>query len=496
MTSAAETDSATVANRAAVLVLCGVTAGMLLLDLHKVTIAIPSIERALDAGPTGIQLVSAAYVVCFAVTLVPAGRIGDQGRRLALTYAGLWLSLVASIVCAVAPGVATLVVGRAALGVAAGLLMPQMMGIVQQLYAPHERGKAFGTYGICVSLSTALGPSVGGLLISLPVLGWRGVFVMNLPVTVALLVAAHRLLPAVGRAQSGGGRRPDVDVVGLLLGAAALVLVLTPFILTTGRPGDVGARWWVLLPAGLAAWAFVRRSRGRVAAGRSSVIDPSLLRITSFRHGVLVSLTWFASGPAVNLGLIIYLQEARGLSPLVTGLILLPSSATSILGAYLGGRLVDRWGRVLSGVGMTLVLATILGTLVLLHSAPSDPVLLVGIALLQLVSGLGGGLVVSPNHTMTLHDVPTGQGSAASSIGQLGQRVANSLGVAAASVAYYSLIYGAGETLASAPAALHLSSTDRTMAVAVFFLLLALAVVVADRRRQVRELLPVGAGRT
>lgn len=472
--------------RPAVLVLCGTTAGMLLLDLHKVTIAIPAIERALQAGPTGIQLVSAAYVVCFAITLVPAGRIGDQGRRLLLTYTGLWLSLAASLVCALAPGVGTLVVGRAALGVSAGLLMPQMMGIVQQLYAPHERGKAFGTYGVCVSLATALGPSVGGLLVSLPVLGWRGVFVLNLPVTVALLVAAHALLPAVGRDQPGGGRRPDIDVVGLALGTVALVSVLAPLILTTGRPQDVDARWLALVPAAVAAVLFVRRSRARVVRGRSSVIDPTLLRIASFRNGVLVSLTWFASGPATNLGLMVYVQEARGLSAFATGLILLPSSATSVLGAHLGGRLVDRWGRVLSATGMGLVLFTLVSTLVLVHATTSTTALLVGIPLLQLVSGLGGGLVVSPNHTMTLHDVPREQGSAASAIGQLGQRVANSVGVALASVAYYSVVYGAGHTLATAPDAMHLTSFGRSTLVAIAFLLAALAVVLLDRRRQVR----------
>jgi len=482
MTDLATTPTAV--NRQAVLMLCGVTAGMLLLDIHKVSIAIPSIESALHAGPVWMQLVSATYVVCFAVTLVPAGRIGDQGRRLTLTFAGLWLSLAASVLCAVAPNAPVLVAGRAVLGVSAGLLMPQVMGLVQQLFAPSERGRAFGTYGMCVSLATALGPSAGGLLMTTPLLGWRGVFVMNIPVVVGLLVAAHTLLPGVRESDQVHPGRPDVDTTGLVLGSLALVLLLTPFIFTTGRPDDIAGRWLALVPAAVLAVLFVRRSRTRVLARRSAVIDPTLLRIRSFRNGVLVSLTWFASGPGVNLGLTIYLQQAHAFSPAEAGLVMLPSSATSILGAYLGGRLVVRWGRVLSITGMTLVLVSVMATLTVIHAGPSTAALLFAIPLLQLISGMGGGLVVSPNHSMTLQDVPPAQGSAASAIGQLGQRISNSLGVATASMAYYSMIYGHGHTLVDAPADLHLAALDRSTCVALSFLGLALLVVVADLRRQ------------
>ncbi|MET0132226.1 MAG: MFS transporter, partial [Kibdelosporangium sp.] len=482
--------SNTVPHRKAVLLLCGSTAGFLLLDIHKVSIAIPSIERALRPGPAGIQLIQAAYVFCFAVTLIPAGRIGDAGRRLTLTYAGMYLYLAASVLCAIAPSAGFVIAGRAVLGVAAGLLMPQMMGIVQQLFAAPERGKAFGVYGMCVSLSTALGPSLGGLLVTTPLLGWRGVFVMNVPVGVAMLVAAHLLLPPVGRDQIGreqiGRRRPDIDVAGLAFASIALVALLTPFIFTTGRPTDVDARWLALVPAvGLAA-LFVARSRRRVAAGRSGVIDPGLLRIPSFRNGVLVSLTWFAAGPGIALGLTIYLQEARDFTPFVAGLVMLPSSATSVLGAWLGGRYVVRLGRVLTGTGMLLVLVSTLGTLVLLHSDLSAAAVLAGIPALQLVQGLGGGLVVSPNHSMTLMDVPATQGSAASAIGQLGQRISNSMGVATASMAYYSTIYGAGFTLTDAPGSLHRDALDGSTLVACLFLCVALTIVLVDLRRQTR----------
>ncbi|OLF06930.1 hypothetical protein BLA60_29135 [Actinophytocola xinjiangensis] len=472
------------ANRRAVLLLCGTTAGFLLLDIHKVSIAVPAIERALHPGPAGIQLIQAAYVVCFAVTLVPAGRIGDAGRRRRLTFTGLYLYLAASVLCAVAPGAGSVIAGRAVLGVAAGLLMPQLMGIVQQLFAPAERGRAFGVYGMCVSLATALGPSAGGLLVSTP-LGWRGVFVLNVPVGVAVLVAAHALLASLP--DPGERRWPDIDVLGLALGSLALVALLTPLVFTTGRPDDLDARWLALVPAAGLAALFVVRSRRRAAAGRSGVIDPGLLRVGSFRNGVLVSLTWFAAGPGIALALTVYLQEAREISPFLAGVVLLPSSATSVLGAWLGGRYVRRLGRVLTATGMLLVLASTLATVVLLHTALPTPAVLTLIPLLQLGYGLGGGLVVSPNHSMMLMDVPPAQGSAASAIGQLGQRISNSVGVACASMAYYSTVYATGHTLTDAPAGLHRDALDLATVVACLFLLAALAVALADLRRRTRS---------
>lgn len=484
-------------NKRGVLLLSGAGAGMMLLDLHKVGIAVPSIERALQPGPVGIQLVHAAYVVCFALTLVPAGRIGDHGHRIRLVHTGLALYLLGSVLCAAAPAVEVLIAGRALTGVAAGILMPQMMGLVQGLFSPEERGKAFGTYGVVISLSTALGPTVGGLLMTLggPDNGWRGIFLMNLPVGIGLAVAAWRLLPAVAQAGTFVPRRTrvDIDVVSLLVGGLALLCLLTPFILTTGRPGDVAARWLLLVPALLLAVSFVSLSRRRTVAGKTPLIDTDLLRIRSFRNGVLVSLTWFASGPGFALGLTIYLQEALGWSPFLAGVVLLPSSAASAYGALIGGRLVVRHGRLLTAVGMVLVSASMLATLLVMHA--SEPgTIIPAVALLQVVAGFGGGFVVSPNHSMTLMEVPPGKGGAASALGQLGQRTSNSVGVAAAGVAYFATIYGAGYALPTAPAHLHLQAFDRTTLVACGFLALALAVVVADWRRQVRARVaePVG----
>ncbi|MGO1561977.1 MAG: MFS transporter [Actinomycetaceae bacterium] len=477
--------------RDGVLVLfCGFTAGMLLLDLHKVSIAIPSIEAGLDAGPVRLQLVAAAYVVCFAVTLVPAGRLGDAGHRRTLALLGLYGYLVSSAICTLAPDADTVIAGRALLGISAGLLMPQVMGIVQQRFTGAARARAFGTYGVCVACATALGPSVGGLFLLPGLFGWRGVFAMNLPVGAVLIVAAHLLLRDARTDQAPARGRPELDGIGIALLAGSLLGFLLPVVLTTGRPSDDPHRWWVLVPAAALLAVFVARSRRRAVAGRAPLIDPQLLRLPSFRNGVLVSATWFAAVPGLALALTIYLQQVEGLSPFHAGLVMLPAALGSAVGASIGGRVVTGWGRHLTALGMVLALAAMAGTLLLVRGAPAEPVLLAGVVVLQALLGVGTGMVVSPNHAQMLDDVPPTQGSAASAIGQLGQRLANSFGVAGASVAYFTVVHGAGWTLSTAPAANHANGLLRASAVAIGFLLAALAVALVDLRRQRRAAAP------
>lgn len=464
---------------------CGFAAGMLLLDLHKVSIAAPSIDAALDPGPVRIQLIAAAYVVCFAVTLVPAGRLGDHGRRRPLALLGLCGYLASSAVCTFAPNADVVIAGRALLGVSAGLLMPQVMGIVQQRFTGARRARAFGVYGVCVACATALGPSVGGLFLLPGLFGWRGVFAMNLPVGMALLIVAHLLLRSV--TQTRPERRwPELDILGVVLLSGALVGLLLPVVFTTGRPSDAPARWLLLVPALALATLFVVRSRRRSRAGRSPLLNPDLLTLPSFRNGVLISATWFAAVPGFALALTIYLQQVEGLSPFLAGLVTLPAALGSATGASIGGRVVTRWGRWLTSLGMVLVLVSMAGTLLLVRGDLPGTAVLGGVTALQGLSGLGAGMVVSPNHAQMLAGVPPGEGSAASALGQLGQRLSNSFGVAAASVAYFTAVYGAGWSLATAPAVHHLDATFRATAVAVCFLLAALAVAFIDLRRQRR----------
>ncbi|MFD5334020.1 MFS transporter, partial [Cellulosimicrobium cellulans] len=244
-------------NRWRVLPVCLAVGFVTTLDVSIVNVALPSIESSLDAGPTELQLVVAGYTLAFGLALVPAGRLGDAGARRALFIAGLVGFALMSLACGLAPTDTWLGVARLLQGVSAGLLNPQVVGLIQQQFSGFERGRAFGMFGATIGVSTALGPLLGGLIIAAAGSedGWRWVFLVNLPVVAVLLPFAWRLVPGppLDDARTARGRR-RLDLVGLTLLGAATLGVMMPFVTTTGR-GDDASRWWWLAAAAAAGGA-------------------------------------------------------------------------------------------------------------------------------------------------------------------------------------------------------------------------------------------------
>src|SRR4030081_1257106 len=144
------------------LLICLVAGFMTLLDVSIVNVALPSMEHSLHMSPADVSWAVAGYALTFGLTLVPAGRLGDEYGRRKLFLIGLSLFAIAAIIRGAAPNATVVVVGRLCRGVAAGLLAPQAIGLMQQMYTGQRRGKAFGYYGATVGLSTAIGPLGGG----------------------------------------------------------------------------------------------------------------------------------------------------------------------------------------------------------------------------------------------------------------------------------------------------------------------------------------------
>ncbi len=153
-------------NRWRVLPVCLAVGFITTLDVSIVNVALPSIESSLDAGPTELQLVVAGYTLAFGLALVPAGRLGDAGARRALFIAGLVGFALMSLACGLAPTDTWLGVARLLQGVSAGVLNPQVVGLIQQEFRGYERGRAFGMFGATIGVSTALRPLLGGLIIA------------------------------------------------------------------------------------------------------------------------------------------------------------------------------------------------------------------------------------------------------------------------------------------------------------------------------------------
>ncbi|MHA7134150.1 MFS transporter [Oerskovia turbata] len=423
-----------------VLGLCLAVGFITMLDVSIVNVALPSIEKALDAGPTELQLIVAGYTLAFGLALVPAGRLGDAGGRRTLFIVGLVGFAVTSLAAGLAPNDEWLAVARLLQGMSAGLLNPQVIGLIQQMFSGYERGKAFGMFGATIGVSTALGPLLGGLIIQAAgeENGWRWIFGINVPIIAVVLPLAIRFLPAT--VHKPGPRR--LDPVGLALIAVATVAVMLPFVTTSGQ-GDDPDRWWWLALGLVVVVATIFWERRYERTRGAPVLDPRVLSLTSFRNGTLLGITYFAGFTGIFLVATLYLQNDLGFTPLHAGLIGMPFAIASGIASWLAGRGVSRWGRPLVVAGLVVVLLGLAGTILAIRAsgdarAPAGW----GIALTMMITGIGSGTVISPNQTLTLARVPVELAGVAGSMLQLGQRVGSAMGIAVVLSTYYSLKAG------------------------------------------------------
>ncbi|MFC5381069.1 MFS transporter [Aquipuribacter nitratireducens] len=449
---------------------------MVLLDVTIVAVALPSLQSDLDATAPEVQWVVSGYTLTFALTLVVGGRLGDAWGRRRMFVAALAGFVACSTLAGLAPSIEWLVAARLLQGVAGGALTPQNTGLIQQLFDRAERGRAFGLFGGTVGLATALGPVIGGGILSVATGedGWRWIFWVNVPVGLVALLLALRLVP---RDRGGGDLR--LDPVGTLLLGAATLAVLLP--LVTAEAGGLRRLWW-LFPLALALGAaFVQWEQRVVRVGGAPLLDPRLARRTpGYAAGVGLISVYFAGFSGVFLVLAIFFQTGLGLSPLESGLAVTPFSVGSAVMAVVAGRLVGRFGRLLTVVGLLGVVAGFAATAGLLVLAPPEQAVWWAAPGL-LLAGLGGGFVISPNTTMTLANVPVEAGGVASGTLQTGQRVGGAIGTALLPGLFY-VVWG-GPDGGSEPT----RAVAAALGGAVVVVCCALVVAVVDRRADLRR---------
>ena len=418
---------------------CVSVAALTILDLSKVNVALPSIEQALGAESTELQIVVSGYVLLFGLALVPFGRLGDQRSRKQLFIIGLSLFTLTSVVCAMAPTTEVLLAGRLVQGLAAGIQMPQVIGTIQQLFTGKERGRAFGLFGATIGIATAFGPTLGGLMIALGGAqdGWRFIFWINVPRCLAVLAGVIWLLP---KTRVPSAARLELDPVGLGLFAVVVVTLMWPFLFTTGSPDDDPRRWWTLALFAVFAVLFFRWEHRYAQSGRAPLIPLGLFSVASFRNGTLIAATYFTAIPAMFLLTTLFLQLGVGLEPVFAGMVSIGFALASAVSAWYGGNLVGRFGRPLVVWGLGVVLVSVVALTVVAFPVPVD-VVAYAMAAVMLVAGIGAGLVVAPNQTLTLAEIPTRSGGLAGSVGQLGQRIGTAVGTAVALSLFYSAIY-------------------------------------------------------
>ncbi len=449
------------------LAICLVGGFMVLLDVSIVNVALPSIRTGLHASASDLQWVVSGYALTFGLLLIPSGRFGDVRGRRAVFVGALGLFTLASIACGAALSSTWLIIARLLQGLAGGTLTPQITAIIQEMFSGRERSRAFGTFGAVVGISTAVGPLLGGLLIALfgDGQGWRFVFLVNLPVGVIAMPIAWRLLPRPDRSQR---TKHDYDPVGVVLIGVAAVMLLLPFVQERSWQSPYK---WLLVPGALAVGViFVLWDRRYARRGREPVVDLDLFKIASYSFGTSVNLLYFAGFTPLFFVFSLYLQIGIEYSALATGLALMPFAIGSGVAAALGGRIVLRFGRPLVALGLVIVAVGFAATSFAVRRVPSGGTGWATVGPL-LVAGIGSGLVITPNQTLTLSQVPVPRAGTAGGVMQTAQRIGAAVGIAAVGAVFFAEEASSGN---------YAAAVETGTLVATVFVLAALLLAVVD----------------
>ncbi|WP_042364557.1 MFS transporter [Streptacidiphilus neutrinimicus] len=458
------------------------TAGfMTLLDVSIVNVALPSIRVGLGAGDAALQWVVSGYSLTFGLLLVPAGRLGDARDRRKVFMLGVSGFVVASVACGLAPTPAWLVGARLVQGGAGGAVLPQVSGYIQESFQGKDRGRAFGIFGAVVGISTAVGPLLGGLLIELfgQHEGWRWVFYVNVPVGATAVVLAAKLLPK-GRVR-GRTRNARMDPVAVVLLGTGVTALLLPLIELRSWPVAALAGGFAAAAVLLTAFTLWEHRYQR-RDPEAPLVALDLFAKPSYVFGSALAGCYFAGFTAIFFAVTLFLQSGEHESALVAGLTLTPFALGSAASAAVGGRIVHKFGRRMVVAGAATVVVGVLATAFAATQADQAD-MSAALTGPLLVAGLGSGLVISPNLTLTLSDVPVERAGSAGGVVQTIQRIGAALGIAAIGSVLFSRIAHAPHDWTGAFAA---SLCAVAVAVAAA-LLVGVADVVHDARRERKQ---------
>ena len=399
--------------------------GMAFLDSTVVTVALPAIEADLGGGLATLQWVLDSYLLTLGSLVLVGGSLGDLlGLRRVFGW-GVVGFLVASVLCGLAPTAETLIVARAVQGVAAALLVPGSLALLSSLFVEDQRGRAIGLWSGLAGITTAVGPVAGGLLVGLGASGWRLIFLLNVPLAIAVLVMLPKV-PSVPGTRGTGPLLKQVDVLGGVLTAAGLALLIGPLI----ELEVLGvARTAVLMTVGVATLTvFWWLQEGRQRSGEPPpMMPPRLWRIRSFAVANVVTFVVYG---ALNAGLFLLtlaLQIGLGWSAVAAGMAGLPITLTLVALSARVGRALPRVGsRVLLTAGCTLMAVGLAG----LATIGVGLVYWTGALPWILVFAGGLVLVVAPITTTALGDIPVASSGVGSGVNNAVARIAGLVAIA------------------------------------------------------------------
>jgi MFS family permease len=438
-----------------------------MLDITIVNIGLPDMQRSLQATDQQLQWVMELYIITFALSLLPFARFGDIVGRKRMFLAGLASFTLTSGLCGAAQTASLLILARAAQGISAAMMASQIMAIAQTMFAPRERGRVFPLFAIVGGLSGIAGPLVSGLLLHANYfdLGWRSLFLINLPFGMVALVAAQVLVPPC---PAHGGLRNDW--LGMTLAALIVVALLYPLI--EGRVHGWPAWSFVTLLAVVPmVSAFVAWERRRARREESALIPAYLLANRDYVAGCAAIMVFFSALQGFFFVFALYLQQGIGFSPLQTGLATVPFPIGIMLASVIGARIVPLKPKV---VGGALVLtATFLITAVMIRMLPAKELGTLAFSLPMLAGGLASGLCIGSLFQGVMRTVPLKDAGAGSGMSQVIQQIGTGVGIALVSAIFFSGI--SAPHLAAGREAAYASAFTHTL----IYMVVAYAVVAA-----------------
>ena len=442
---------------AALLAICG-GAFLAFLDTTIVNTSFPDIRAGFaDASPAELSWILDGYFIVLAALLVPAGGVADRLGRRRVFLAGIAFFVAASVACALAPTWQLLVVARVLQGIGAAVVVPASMALLLPLFPPERRAAGVGIWGAAAALAAAVGPPLGGVLVE--VADWRWIFLVNVPLGAGVLLAGVRGLDE--------SRDPAATRLPDLLGAALSAVALGLLALGLIEGNDWGWTSAEVVAAFAGAAALLAVVGYRCVRHPRPVVDLSLFRIGSFRHGTLGTLLFSAAFFSMILGNILFLTGVWGYSVLDAGLAVVPGPLASTIVAGPAGRLADRFGHRAVIVPGTLFYAA---GLLVLRGAGLEPDYVGTWLPGQVLVGIGIGLAFPTLGAAAAADIPPARFGVASAVTGAGRQLGAVLGTAlliaivgepatvtaAARVADDAYVFGIGAALLAGAVALHL----------------------------------------
>ncbi|MBK4217342.1 MFS transporter [Paracoccus caeni] len=405
---------------------------MNLIDISIVNVGLPSIQRNLNASATEIEWVSAAYVLAFAVALLPSGRFGDKLGRKKMFLWGVALFTLASALCGFAWDMDSLIAARALQGIGGAMMVPQVMAIIHVMFPPDQKARAFAMAGFVISLGAVTGPLLGGVLITWDIggLDWRPIFLVNLPVGIFVILVGSRLIPALG---SDRGMR--IDWFSVALFGLVILMIVLPLI----EGALLGWPLWcilMMLAAVPMAALFLWRQFRLQATGRAQLLPVQLLKSGAYVSGVAMVMLHFSTIPSMFLILAIYLQTGFGLDPLQSGIATAPFPIGVMIGSFIAGRFGANGLALRMAIGVLVLLA---GMALLRYQGghPPQPFDMLAVMPPLFLCGLGGGLLISPMFQLVLLSVPGRDAGAGTGAMQAFQQVGVAVGIAIVSGLFF-----------------------------------------------------------